>query len=45
MDVEWTDVEVPIEGMEQAGEGEWTGVRRRYWTLDKYRLPICTFLG
>lgn len=45
MDVEWTDVDVPVEGMEKEGEGEWKGVRRRYWTLDKYRLPICTFLG
>jgi protein arginine N-methyltransferase 2 len=45
MDVEWTDVEVPLEGMEKAGEGEWKGVRRRYWTLDVYRLPVCTFMG
>ncbi len=47
MDVEWTSVDVPLTemGMEKDGEGEWKGVRRRYWTLDKYRLPICTFLG
>ncbi|KAE8449327.1 hypothetical protein EG329_008228 [Mollisiaceae sp. DMI_Dod_QoI] len=45
MDVDWTDVDVPVEGMEKEGEGEWKGVRRRYWTLDKYRLPTCTFLG
>jgi protein arginine N-methyltransferase 2 len=43
LDVEWADVEVAELGGE--GEGEWKGVRRRYWTLDKYRLPICTFLG
>jgi len=43
LDVEWTDVEVEELGGE--GEGEWKGVRRRYWTLDTYRLPICTFLG
>lgn len=43
MDVEWTDVEV--EGLGEEGEGEWKGVRRRYWTLDRYRLPTCTFLG
>ena len=43
LDIEWTDVEVQELGGE--GEGEWKGVRRRYWTLDKYRLPICTFLG
>lgn len=45
MDVEWTDVEVPLEGMEKEREGEWNGVRRRYWTLDVYRLPVCTFMG
>jgi protein arginine N-methyltransferase 2 len=45
MDVDWTNVDVPEEGMEKEGEGEWKGVRRRYWTLDKYRLPICTWLG
>jgi len=43
LDVEWTDVKVEELGGE--GEGEWKGVRRRYWTLDTYRLPICTFLG
>ncbi|KAG9247500.1 S-adenosyl-L-methionine-dependent methyltransferase [Calycina marina] len=43
MDVNWTDVEVGTLGGD--GEGEWKGVRRRYWTLDKYRLPVCTFLG
>jgi len=34
-----------MEGLKEAGKGEWGGVRRRYWTLDKYRLPICTFMG
>jgi len=43
MDVEWTDV--PVEELGGEGEGEWKGVRRRYWTLDTYRLPICTFLA
>ena len=43
MDVDWTDVEVGTLG--EDGEGEWKGVRRRYWTLNKYRLPVCTFLG
>jgi len=47
LDVEWTDVDVPLEQMkmESEGEGEWKGVRRRYWTLEKYRLPICKFMG
>jgi protein arginine N-methyltransferase 2 len=43
MDVEWTTV--PVEGLGAEGEGEWKGVRRRYWTLDQYRLPICSFMG
>ncbi|KAI9730639.1 MAG: Arginine N-methyltransferase 2 [Claussenomyces sp. TS43310] len=40
---EWKDVEVGDLGAE--GEKEWAGVRRRYWTLDNYRLPVCRFLG
>ena len=45
MDVQWVDVEVPImEGMQKEGEGEWKDVRRRYWTLDTYRLPMITFM-
>ncbi|KAM0332559.1 hypothetical protein ACHAQA_002843 [Verticillium albo-atrum] len=45
MDLEWEVIDVDLAGMEEAGKGEWEGVRRRYWTLDKYRLPICTFMG
>lgn len=47
MDVEWTDVSVPVEELDMGkeGEGEWKGVRRRYWTLETYRLPIATFMG
>lgn len=41
-DVEWTDVPVEVQG---EGEGEWEGVRRRYWVLEKYRLPVARFLG
>ncbi|KAH7364738.1 putative arginine N-methyltransferase 2 [Rhexocercosporidium sp. MPI-PUGE-AT-0058] len=43
LDVEWTDVDVEVLGGE--GEGEWEGVRRRYWVLERYRLPVCKFLG
>lgn len=39
-DVEWETVAVP--DLEQSEE--WTGVRRRYWALDTYRLPICRFV-
>ncbi|KAF9880044.1 arginine n-methyltransferase [Colletotrichum karsti] len=45
MDVEWDEMDVDMKGLEEAGKGEWEGVKRRYWTLDKYRLPTCTFLG
>ena len=42
VDVEWKMV--PVEELGGEGEGEWKGVRRRYWTLDEYRLPICSFM-
>ncbi|KAK4192786.1 putative arginine N-methyltransferase [Podospora australis] len=45
LDVEWKVIDVDMSQLAEAGEGEWEGVRRRYWTLDKYRLPICKFLG
>ena len=41
-EVEWEEVDVGELGEE--GSGEWEGVRRRYWVLDKYRLPVCRFL-
>jgi type IV protein arginine methyltransferase len=34
MDVEWTEIDVDLKGLEEAGKGEWEGVKRRYWTLD-----------
>ncbi|KAI0022985.1 arginine N-methyltransferase 2 [Xylariomycetidae sp. FL0641] len=45
LDVDWRELPVDMQGLEKAGEGEWDGVRRRYWTLDTYRLPICTLMG
>jgi protein arginine N-methyltransferase 2 len=42
LEVEWEDVLVGPLGGE--GEGEWYGVRRRYWVLEGYRLPTCRFL-
>lgn len=45
LDVEWEESDVDMAKLNQDGEGEWEGVRRRYWTLDKYRLPVCTFMG
>lgn len=37
-DVEWEDIKVP------SLEDEWTGVRRKYWVVDNYRLPICKYM-
>ena len=37
-DVDWT--EIPIPTLEQ----EWEGVRRRYWNVKEYRLPLCKFM-
>jgi type IV protein arginine methyltransferase len=37
-DVEWTDVALPDLGT------EWEGIRRKYWNIDRYRLPVCKFL-
>ncbi|KAM7219263.1 hypothetical protein V8F06_005299 [Rhypophila decipiens] len=45
LDVDWKDIDVDMKELAEAGKGEWEGVKRRYWTLDKYRLPVCTFLG
>ncbi|OAQ72411.1 arginine n-methyltransferase [Pochonia chlamydosporia 170] len=45
LDVEWEVSDVDMKGLKEDGKGEWEGVRRRYWTLDKYRLPVCTFMG
>ncbi|KAL8722119.1 MAG: hypothetical protein Q9181_007558 [Wetmoreana brouardii] len=40
-DVEWTTV--PVEDLEE--RGEWEGVRRAYWKVGEYRLPVCRFMG
>ncbi|KAI9733933.1 MAG: Arginine N-methyltransferase 2 [Cirrosporium novae-zelandiae] len=40
-EVQWGDVEI---GDLEAG-GDWEGVKRKYWVLDRYRMPICKFLG
>ncbi|PLB39480.1 protein-arginine N5-methyltransferase [Aspergillus candidus] len=37
-DVEWEEIEVP------KLEGEWSGVRRAYWMVDHYRLPLCKYM-
>ncbi|EHK24769.1 uncharacterized protein TRIVIDRAFT_145248 [Trichoderma virens Gv29-8] len=46
LDVEWEESDVDMAKLNEDGEGEWEGVRRRYWTLDS-RSPspssICTY--
>ena len=40
-DTEWETLQMPdMENLQ-----EWQGVRRRYWALSEYRLPICRFLS
>ncbi|KAI8959612.1 arginine N-methyltransferase 2 [Daldinia sp. FL1419] len=34
MDVEWQELDVDMKDLGKEGEGEWQGVKRRYWTLD-----------
>lgn len=34
LDIEWQNVDVDMSQLNKDGEGEWEGVRRRYWTLD-----------
>ena len=38
-DVDWEVINVPQLG------GQWEGVKRKYWNVDKYRLPVCKFMG
>ncbi|KAJ5543542.1 Arginine N-methyltransferase 2 [Penicillium sp. DV-2018c] len=37
-DVKWEEIAVP------KLDGEWEGVRRAYWVVDNYRLPLCKFM-
>lgn len=40
-EVDWR--RIPVPDLEEAGE--WEGVKRKYWALNEYRLPICTSVG
>jgi protein arginine N-methyltransferase 2 len=40
-DTEWETI--PIPDLDE--QGEWEGVRRRYWALSNYKLPTCSFIG
>ncbi|KAJ3571071.1 hypothetical protein NPX13_g5506 [Xylaria arbuscula] len=34
LDVEWNELDVDMKDLDEEGKGEWSGVKRRYWTLD-----------
>lgn len=40
-DTEWETIHIP----DLDKQGEWEGVRRKYWVLKEYRLPTCSFIG
>jgi type IV protein arginine methyltransferase len=40
-DTEWETI--PIPDLDE--QGEWEGVRRKYWALSNYKLPTCSFIG
>lgn len=40
-DTEWETIPVP--NLDE--QGEWEGVRRKYWALPNYKLPTCSFIG
>lgn len=42
LDVDWKVIDVDLQGLEEAGKGEWEGVRRRYWTLDSKSHGTCS---
>ena len=42
-DTDWSTVALPH--MNEEDDGEWEGVRRKYWALGEYKLPVCRFLG
>jgi type IV protein arginine methyltransferase len=37
-DIDWQEVEVPTL------DSEWEGVKRRYWNIKSYRLPLCRYM-
>ena len=37
-DIEWHEMDIP------ELDAEWEGVKRKYWNVQKYRLPVCKFM-
>lgn len=44
-EVEWEDVELPELIEEGTEASQWDGVKRTYFSVEKYRLPVCSFMG
>ena len=40
-DTEWETIPVP----DLDEQGEWEGLRRKYWVLKNHKLPTCSFIG
>jgi protein arginine N-methyltransferase 2 len=40
-DTEWESIAVP----DLDASGEWEGVKRKYWALDTYKMPTCSFVS
>ncbi|KAI9140080.1 S-adenosyl-L-methionine-dependent methyltransferase [Paraphysoderma sedebokerense] len=47
MDLEGMGIKTDFEivNMNELGDEVWDGVRRKYFTLDRYRLPVCKFMS
>ncbi|KAK1250839.1 hypothetical protein MKX07_005394 [Trichoderma sp. CBMAI-0711] len=45
LDVEWEESDVDMAELDKDGQGEWEGVRRRYWTLDSKFPPSFNSTG
>ncbi|KAL9126467.1 MAG: hypothetical protein Q9217_004488 [Psora testacea] len=39
-EAEWETMHVP-----EMKKDEWEGIRKKYWALREYKLPICSFMG
>lgn len=37
-DVDWQEMDIPVL------DDEWEGVKRKYWNVKNYRLPVCRFM-
>lgn len=42
LDIEWNELDIDMKGLDEEGKGEWSGVKRRYWTLDSKSSSLCS---